>query len=144
MQLKHMDFTAVVELEPTLVSQSNNSQDSKSVTWCYGVVLWFDTAFSARFCHEKPLILSTSPYGPSTHWSQTILTFREPIAMGSIFVGEKVGPVGTNGCPAARIQARISVVRSVKHRSIDISMELSGLDAGGRRRNWPAQIFHIN
>ena len=29
---------------------------------CYGVVLWFDTAFSARFCKEEAVVLSTSPY----------------------------------------------------------------------------------
>lgn len=145
MQPKHMDFTAIVELEPKLLSKSNNSPDSKSeITWCYGVVLWFDTGFSERFCRDKPVNLSTSPYGPSTHWSQTILTFREPIAMASNFVGEKLAPVGTDDCPAASIRARVSVVRSVKHRSIDVSMELTGIDPDGRKRNWPAQIFHIN
>ena len=145
MQPKHMDFTAIVELEPKLSPQSNTPPDSKSeTTWCYGVVLWFDTAFSERFCRDKPVNLSTSPYGPSTHWSQTILTFREPIAMASNNAGEKLAPFGTEECPAARIQARVSVARSVKHRSIDISMELTGVDHGGRKRNWPAQIFLIN
>lgn len=145
MQPKQMDFTAIVELEPKLASELNHTTDSKSeITSCYGVVLWFDTGFTERFCHENPVNLSTSPYTPSTHWSQTILTFREPIAMAANSVGEKLAPVGTDDCPAARIQARISIVRAAPHRSIDISLELTGVDRDGKKRNWPAQIFHIN
>ncbi|KAL8555242.1 hypothetical protein ACS0TY_003159 [Phlomoides rotata] len=135
MQPKQMDFTAEIELE------LDSNVDS---TRCYGVVLWFETGFTERFCHEKPVILSTSPYGPSTHWSQTVLTFREPIAMASSCGGKEVGPVGTNESPAARIQSRISIVRAPKHRSIDISMELTGIASDGRKRSWPPQIFNLN
>ncbi|KAH6814837.1 protein arginine methyltransferase 3 [Perilla frutescens var. frutescens] len=145
MQPKQMDFTAIVELEPESASEPNNPADSKSeTTSCYGVVLWFDTGFTERFCREKPVNLSTSPYTPSTHWSQTILTFREPIAMALNRVGGKPAPVGTDDCPVARIQARISIVRAAPHRSIDISLELTGVGHDGHRRKWPAQIFHIN
>lgn len=135
MQPKQMDFTAEVELE--IDSNLDN-------TWCYGVVLWFETSFTKRFCREKPVVLSTSPYGPSTHWSQTILTFREPIAMASRCVGKEVGPIGSNDSPAARIHARISIVRASQHRSIDISMELTGIGSDGRKRSWPPQIFNLN
>ncbi|EYU42922.1 hypothetical protein MIMGU_mgv1a002861mg [Erythranthe guttata] len=145
MQPKQMDFTAEIDLEPKLVSTSNNPTNSKpEPTWCYGVVVWFETGFTDRFCRENPVNLSTSPYEPSTHWSQTVLTFREPIAMASISDGEKSGEVGTSDCPAVRIHARISAVRASKHRSIDISMELTGFGAEGQKRNWPAQIFNLN
>ena len=40
------------------------------------VVLWFDVEFSARFCRQQPVVLSTSPYGPQTHWAQTVLALR--------------------------------------------------------------------
>ncbi|KAL0429455.1 UNVERIFIED_CONTAM: putative protein arginine N-methyltransferase 3 [Sesamum radiatum] len=109
MQPKQMDFTAQVELEPNLDTAPNHPAGSNLETaWCYGVVLWFDTGFSERFCTEKPVNLSTSPYGPSTHWSQTILTFREPIAMASKVGAEKLGVVGTVDCPAVRKSRIIS------------------------------------
>lgn len=137
MQTKDMDFTAEVELDSRLVAPA------PSITRCYGVVLWFETGFTKRFCREKPTVLSTSPCDPSTHWSQTILTFREPIAMGSSMCSEKASAVGTNECPAARIRSRISIVRAAQHRAIDISMELTGIGHDGRRRSWPAQMFNL-
>ncbi|XP_073038806.1 probable protein arginine N-methyltransferase 3 [Primulina eburnea] len=146
MQTKDMDFTAEVELDTKLVAPapSINTECSKlEITWCYGVVLWFETGFTKRFCREKPTVLSTSPCDPSTHWSQTILTFREPIAMGSSMCSDKLSAVGTNECPAARIRSRISVVRATQHRAIDISMELTGIGHNGRRRSWPAQMFNL-
>jgi protein arginine N-methyltransferase 3 len=45
------------------------------------LVLWFDTEFSARFCAERPVALSTSPAGPQTHWAQTVLTLRAPVLL---------------------------------------------------------------
>lgn len=144
MQPNQLDFTAIVELEPKLVSQLKSTGPQSEITWCYGIVLWFETGFTERFCREKSVILSTSPYSPSTHWSQTILTFREPIAMASNLVGEKLAPIGTADCPAARIQARVSVVRAPRYRSIDISLELTGVNHDGKKRNWPAQIFNLN
>ena len=43
---------------------------------CHGVVVWFDTEFSARFCTERPVVLSTSPHAPATHWAQTLFYFK--------------------------------------------------------------------
>ena len=45
-------------------------------TPCHAIVLWFDTHFSARFCAEHPVTLSTSPHEPPTHWAQTVLMFK--------------------------------------------------------------------
>ncbi|XP_073155473.1 probable protein arginine N-methyltransferase 3 [Henckelia pumila] len=146
MQTKDMDFTAEVELDTKLVAPApsiNSTCTKLEITWCYGVVLWFETGFTKRFCREKPTVLSTSPYDPSTHWSQTVLTFREPIAMGSSMGSQKLAAVGTNECPSARIQSRISVVRATQHRAIDISMELTAIGHDGRRRSWPAQMFNL-
>ncbi|KAL6582216.1 Protein arginine N-methyltransferase 3 [Orobanche minor] len=139
MQHKQMDFTAVVELEPKSNSSTGSEQDG--ITWCYGLVLWFETGFTKRFCRENPVVLSTSPYDPNTHWSQTILTFREPIGMSS----NKLPPAAVGGkeCPAVRIQSRISVVRAPQYRCIDISVEPTGIGSDGRKRIWPAQIFTL-
>ncbi|KAL3349299.1 hypothetical protein AABB24_022436 [Solanum stoloniferum] len=146
MKLEEMDFTGMVELELKGETSANGSTGSKPVTnWCYGVVVWFETGFTERFCKEKPTNLSTSPHTTSTHWSQTILTFSEPIAMvspGTLNV-DKMAAVGTDACPVVKIQCRISVVRAAQHRSIDISMELSGIGPFGRKRNWPAQMFNV-
>lgn len=142
--MKHheVDFTATASLEPKLSASEN--ENSKTCCWCYGVVLWFDTGFTTRFCRDTPAVLSTSPYTPKTHWSQTILTFREPIAIG---FGEENGTkpetIGTEGYPAVKIDLRVSIVRSTEHRSIDISMEAAGVSPDGRRRTWPAQLFSL-
>lgn len=41
------------------------------------IVLWFDTEFSGRHCQQHPVRLSTSPFEPTTHWVQTLLTLRK-------------------------------------------------------------------
>ncbi|KHN01970.1 Hypothetical protein glysoja_045965 [Glycine soja] len=137
MKPNEVDFTATatLELKPSY---------SGTCCWCYGVVLWFDTGFTSRFCQETPAVLSTSPYMPRTHWSQTILTFREPIAMG-FGKGNRGKPeaIGTEVYPAAKIDLRVSIVRSTEHRSIDISLEAAGVEPDGQKRSWPAQLFNL-
>lgn len=145
MRPDEVDFTASVELEPNLCSAESSSSDLESkTTRCYGVVLWFETGFTSRFCKETPANLSTSPYTPKTHWSQTILTFREPIAIASGKPNlDRSAAIGSNGCPAVRINLRISIVRASQHRSIDISMETAGVGPDGRKRSWPVQLFNL-
>ncbi|KAF3434258.1 hypothetical protein FNV43_RR25361 [Rhamnella rubrinervis] len=140
-----MDFTATVGLEPNLFSTAGNSNDLVSkTTWCYGVVLWFETSFTSRFCKEMPTILSTSPSNPKTHWSQTILTFQEPIAIASEKLSaDRSAAVGTDACPASRIHLRISIARASQHRSIDISLETTGVGPDGRKHSWPVQLFNL-
>jgi protein arginine N-methyltransferase 3 len=90
MKADDTDFTAQFKLELLPSSGESQVRDSSQescqttklgVTWCYGLVVWFDTGFTERFCKDKPVLLSTSPHSPRTHWSQTILTFKEPIAL---------------------------------------------------------------
>lgn len=146
--MKHndVDFTATASLEPKLSVSENGKTNlnSKTCCWCYGVVLWFETGFTSRFCRETPAVLSTSPYTPKTHWSQTILTFHEPVAIG---LGEEnegnPETIGTEVYPAVKIDLRVSIVRSTEHRSIDISMEAAGVGPDGQRRSWPAQLFSL-
>ncbi|XP_010271760.1 PREDICTED: probable protein arginine N-methyltransferase 3 [Nelumbo nucifera] len=145
MKPQEMDFTASVELEPKSGHPGDNHTDLQpKITWCYGVVLWFETGFTSRFCKEVPTVLSTSPYSPETHWYQTIFTFREPIAMAS---GKPecngMAEIGTETCPAMKIQSRISIVRAEQHRCIDISLETVGICCDGRKRSWPVQIFRL-
>ncbi|CAK7336488.1 unnamed protein product [Dovyalis caffra] len=149
MKPDEVDFTASIELEPKLSSLANGLLNSTELTskttWCYGVVLWFDTGFTLRFCKETPSVLSTSPYTPKTHWSQTIFTFREPIAMASGKLSvDKSAAVGTDTCPAARVHLRISIARAVEHRSIDISIETSGVSLDGQKHSWPVQMFNLS
>ncbi|XP_071722088.1 probable protein arginine N-methyltransferase 3 [Rutidosis leptorrhynchoides] len=139
--MKHdeVDFTSSIELEPK--SSSSKSTESSS---CYGLVLWFDTGFTSRFCGETQANLSTSPYTPETHWYQTILTFKEPIVMGTRKADNNISTsAGTDNCPAAKIHLRISIARAVQHRSIDISMETTAVGADGRKHSWPVQIFNL-
>lgn len=144
MKPDEVDFTASIELQPKISSLAITELISER-TWCYGVVLWFDTSFTTRFCKETPAVLSTSPHTPKTHWSQTIFTFREPIAMalGKLSV-DKLAAVGTDACPAVSVHLRISIARAAEHRSIDISLETSGVDPDGRKRCWPVQMFSLS
>ncbi|GLT64965.1 hypothetical protein SLA2020_374240 [Shorea laevis] len=145
MKPDEVDFTARVELEPKFDSLSSISNEKENkTTLCYGIVLWFETGFTSRFCKEMPVVLSTSPYTPRTHWSQTILTFREPIAIAlGNFSAEKSSAIGTVSCPASKIQLRISIARATQHRSIDISLEAAGVLPDGRKHSWPVQIFNL-
>ncbi|MCL7021954.1 hypothetical protein MKW94_011669 [Papaver nudicaule] len=142
MKPEEMDFTSSFELEPKS-DLSMTDLNTKS-TWCYGVILWFETDFSSRFCKEMPTVLSTSPYTPSTHWSQTIFTFREPIALALAKPeADGLAIIGTESYPAVKIQPRISIVRAAEHRSIDISLETTAVGVGGRKRSYPVQIFNL-
>ena len=53
-----------------------NTCIAASAVECHGLVVWFDTEFSARFCAERPVVLSTSPHAPATHWAQTLFYFK--------------------------------------------------------------------
>ncbi|XP_021752615.1 probable protein arginine N-methyltransferase 3 [Chenopodium quinoa] len=145
MKIEDMDFTSSIELQPKLASVTELSEVKNGVTWCHGVVLWFDTGFTSRFCKEMPANLSTSPYTLKTHWSQSIFTFREPIALSSGRLDAKSSAVvGTDSCPASKIEVRISIVRAQQHRAIDISLETSAVSHDCRRQAWPVQIFNLS
>uniref|UniRef100_A0A1J3CXD8 type I protein arginine methyltransferase n=1 Tax=Noccaea caerulescens TaxID=107243 RepID=A0A1J3CXD8_NOCCA len=139
MKPDEVDFTATATLEP-------NESEAK-LSLCHGVVLWFDTGFTSRFCKENPTILSTSPYTPPTHWSQTVLTFKEPISVAPATLlsggNDRRGAIGTAECPASSIHLRVSVARASEHRSIDISLEATGVSSKGQKRCWPVQIFNL-
>ena len=84
-----------------------------------GIVLWFDTEFSSRFCRENPVILSTSPKEPKTHWVQTALHFPEPLVL--------------DNTSASGIKGRISMAKSTEHvRGYDISLESYPIDPSGK------------
>jgi type I protein arginine methyltransferase len=136
-----MDFTSTIEL------RLRPSHVEDHINWCHGLVLWFDTDFTARFCKENATSLSTSPFGPKTHWAQTILTFREPIAMcnenGRPVVSgvPMLKEIGTEECPVTMVRIRVSIARA-SHRSIDISLEATAVSSDGKK-NWPVQIFNL-
>jgi protein arginine N-methyltransferase 1 len=52
----------------------------------HALVVWFDVAFQGP---QKNVVLSTSPFKDSTHWSQSIFYLEEPIHLTtrSIFTG---------------------------------------------------------
>ncbi|WIA42932.1 hypothetical protein OEZ86_008845 [Tetradesmus obliquus] len=89
-------------------SSSSSSGDSIEVA---ALVLWFDVEFSARFCKEQPVTLSTSPHAPVTHWAQALLPLASPVTLR----------------PGQSLSCRLSMARSrARHRSLDISLEVSG------------------
>lgn len=144
MKTEDMDFTSSVELNPRHKVFVPAGCSPPVMTWCYGIVLWFETAFSSRFCRETPVVLSTSPHKPMTHWSQTILTFKEPIALSFMSaVSDTDGAVGSAVHPASKIWSRISIARAAEHRSIDISLEITAIGGNGRKRSLPTRMFNL-
>ncbi|KAK9823570.1 hypothetical protein WJX72_003898 [[Myrmecia] bisecta] len=109
---------------------THKPQAGQTCSTCHAVVLWFDTAFSARFCPDLPVTLSTSPHGPQTHWAQTILCLRQPILLGQA-PASGTSPSGSGSRPAGALRGRISIARSNKHRSLDISLEYAPVAADG-------------
>eukprot|EP00850_Spirogloea_muscicola_P015658 SM000122S25765 [mRNA] locus=s122:162506:166151:- [translate_table: standard] len=159
-QLDDVDFTSFFQVELKDLSAapsqpgapaSNVNTPSANIGWCYGLVVWFDASFSERFCCEKATLLTTSPFAKRTHWAQTILTFKEPIALTRRphqSSSEEANPpskgsVGTAAQPAVAISGRISIARSSRHRSIDISLETAASTSSGVVRRWPVQLFDI-
>jgi protein arginine N-methyltransferase 3 len=72
------------------------------------VVLWFDVEFSARFCPERPVVLSTAPAERSTHWAQAVLPLSRPVDLA----------------PGGALSCRLSMARSrAQHRALEISLE---------------------
>ncbi|KAI3814805.1 hypothetical protein L1987_14450 [Smallanthus sonchifolius] len=141
MKPDEVDFTASVQLE---LKSSNSTEIEPTITKCYGVVLWFETSFTSRFCKETPTVLSTSPYTPPTHWSQTLLTFCEPISLTSKMLTTKSSStVGSEVNPAVKIETHISIARGVEHRSIDISLEVTTIGFDGQKKKWPVQLFNM-
>ncbi|KAD2393956.1 hypothetical protein E3N88_40933 [Mikania micrantha] len=141
MKPDEVDFTASAQLE---LKPSNSPEVESTITKCYGVVLWFETSFTSRFCKDAPTVLSTSPYTPPTHWSQTLLTFCEPISLTSKMLTTKSSSiVGSEVNPAVKIDARVSIARGVEHRSIDISLEVTTIGFDGQKQKWPAQLFNM-
>jgi hypothetical protein len=88
---------------------SSSASEEKGVEVA-ALVLWFDVEFSARFCKEHPVTLSTSPHAPVTHWAQALLPLASPVTLS----------------PGQGLSCRLSMARSrARHRSLDISLEYS-------------------
>ncbi|KAB2627347.1 protein arginine N-methyltransferase 3 [Pyrus ussuriensis x Pyrus communis] len=68
MKPDEVDFTASVELEPNFSGPASSLTDLESeTTWCFGVVLWFETGFTSMFCKEVLAVLSTSSIARASH-----------------------------------------------------------------------------
>ncbi len=112
------------------------------------IVLWFETAFSPRHCAEHPVVLSTSPFQPPTHWAQTLLTLRRPVPLAAA-PAEPASSSPADPVPAARsgasvITGRISVVRSrQEHRSLDIALQYRAEVSDGSVIE-EAQLYHMS
>lgn len=122
-------FSTEFVLEPTPESCSGPQE-------CHAFVLWFDTDFSKRFCKEHAVRLSTSPYGPRTHWCQTVLVLRKPILFGP-------SKDASDTKVAVAIKGRLSMARSNQHRGIDISVEYTAQYSNGSSGHSDVQIFSM-
>jgi protein arginine N-methyltransferase 3 len=84
-------------------SSSDQGSDATSTVEVAALVLWFDVEFSARFCKEHPVTLSTSPQSPVTHWAQALLPLASPVTLG----------------PGQALSCRLSMARSrARHRYV--------------------------
>ena len=119
---------------------------------CHGIVVWFDTAFSERFCKEAPVVLTTSPHAERTHWAQTLLHFPEPVALvphGSFWWGKdqpKMGLIGTRTNPAKGIKVRIGMAKCKEEeraRGLDISLEYEPVLEDGTPGTRKARMYQM-
>lgn len=107
-------------------SSSSSSGDSIEVA---ALVLSFDVEFSARFCKEHPVTLSTSPHAPVTHWAQALLPLASLVTLG----------------PGQSLSCRLSMARSrARHRSLDISLEVSGPGGMKAARIYSMEVSSIS
>lgn len=133
------DFTASFTLEPL----------GSKPALCRSIVVWFDVEFSSRFCGDHPVSLTTGPQSTPTHWAQALLTLRKPILLqkGSSDSPEgdtvKKGDQGGKPSPAVAISGRLSMARSSKHRSLDISLEYSAVAADGSLAEPQSAIYEL-
>jgi len=70
--IHRVDFTTV-KLEDTFEISSDIRFDSDEII--DGLVVWFDTEFTSRFCKEHPCVLNTKR---PTSWFHTVLRFKKP------------------------------------------------------------------
>ena len=124
--------------------------DGAGPVMCHGIVLWFDTEFSARFCKEAPVTLSTSPHERQTHWAQTMLHFPEPVALApegfARVEGATTGAMGTVGNPASAVRVRVGMAKcaeEIRARALDISLEYVAVDADGAEGARRAKIYRM-
>eukprot|EP00887_Chlorella_sp_A99_P001499 scaffold8.g1499.t1 len=99
------------------------------------LVLWFDTLFTERFCGEAPGELSTSPFGPPTHWGQAVLALRTPV---------RLAPAGGGPPPGAAVAlaGQLSMARSVhRHRSLDVALTYRAVAADGSKGEVVSLIY---
>lgn len=115
------EFTAEFALEAVAARRGEETN---------GIVLWFDTEFSKRFCVDRPVMLSTNPDALKTHWVQTMLHFHEPIVLGDS-VEDASARVGSAANQGSKIVGRISMVKSKRPRAYDISLEYRAVSANG-------------
>lgn len=96
---------------------------------CHVLVLWFDAHFTARFCRERPVTLSTSPLAEPTHWAQVALTLSHPVPLTDDVEG---------------IQGTIGFSKNKENRrSVDIVVKYAGVRRDGSTSEQHTQLFTI-
>ena len=80
--LRTYDLCTLREEEVGFLSEEFQLRATSAPVEVHTLVLWFDVEFSERFCAEEAVTLSNSPHAAPTHWAQTVLHLREPVALG--------------------------------------------------------------
>ncbi|GIL79699.1 hypothetical protein Vretimale_12350, partial [Volvox reticuliferus] len=120
--------------------QEHEEQQQQREVGC--IALWFETAFSERHCPEHPVVLSTSPFQPITHWVQTLLTLRRAVPLTA--TGATGGSNNGQQAGASLIHGRISMVRSrEQYRSLDIALQYRAELSDGSVID-EAQLYHMS
>lgn len=96
---------------------------------CHVLVLWFDVHFTARFCREKPVTLSTGPLAEPTHWAQVLLTLSHPVSL----MDDVEGIGGTIGFSKNK----------ENRRSVDIVVKYAGVHRDGSTSEQHTQLFAL-
>lgn len=96
---------------------------------CHVLVLWFDAHFTARFCKESPVVLSTGPLAEPTHWAQVSLSLSHPVPLSEDVEG---------------IQGTIGFSKNTENRrSVDIVLKYGGVRPDGSELEQHTQLYTI-
>jgi len=139
--VKHFDLMRMAQVDVNFTSdfELQLKAGADGTVWCYGVVIWFDTGFTPRVCPELAVNLSTSPHTKCTHWVQTLLHFRNPVALAAASSQEGLEanpsmptpPVGSSmESPATCVKGKLTYNQGPRQRNLDVTLEYTPWRAG--------------
>ncbi|CEL93651.1 unnamed protein product [Vitrella brassicaformis CCMP3155] len=95
----------------------------------HGFLLWFDVGFPSVSDKEQPVVLSTAPWQPQTHWKQArwvVIPLPEPMSVCEMVADERAGEGGAScGAAGVRVSSALRFVREGGSRNYTLDLEIT-------------------